>query len=117
MAKRDNSIDSSIYEVLKPLLERRGLNISKIVLFGSYAKQAETENSDIDLIIVSRDFRDKSVFERVELTTGIGRTLVKTFKKPFDLMFYSDLEWDRSRSIVVNAARSEGKELHGKATR
>jgi predicted nucleotidyltransferase len=65
MAKREDSIDSSIYEVLKPLLERRGLNISKIVLFGSYAKQTENKDSDIDLIIVSRDFRDKSVFERV----------------------------------------------------
>jgi predicted nucleotidyltransferase len=113
MVKKEGSIDSSIYEVIKPLLDRRGLNISKIVLFGSYARQTETDDSDIDLIIVSRDFRGKSVFERVELTTGIGRTLVKIFKKPFDLMFYSDIEWDRSRSIVINAAGNEGKVLHG----
>ena len=113
MAKKEDNIDSRIYEVLKPLMETKGLNISKIVLFGSYAKHSESENSDIDLIIVSRDFRDKSVFERVELTTGIGRTLVKTFKKPFDLMFYSDLEWESSPSILISAAWNEGRVLHG----
>jgi predicted nucleotidyltransferase len=113
MAKRGNNITLSINEVLKPLLEKRGIDVSKIVLFGSYAGQVENEGSDIDLIIVSRDFRDKSLFERIELTTGIGRTLVKTFKKPFDLLFYSDLEWDQSRSIVINAAKHKGKILHG----
>lgn len=113
MAKRDDSGNLNIYEVLKPLLEKKGLTDSKIILFGSYAKQTEKEDSDIDLIIVSRDFRNKSLFERVEQTTGIGRTLVKTFKRPFDLLFYSDLEWDRSHSIVIDAARNEGLVLHG----
>jgi hypothetical protein len=47
----------------------------------------------------------------VQLTTGIGRTLIKTFKKPFDLLFYSDLEWEQSCSPVIAAAKQEGKVL------
>ena len=105
-------LDQKIAGVLRPLLEQRGIAVDKIVIFGSYAKKSEKEDSDIDLIIVSKGFRNKSVFERIESVTGVGRTLVKTFKKPFDLMFYSDLEWDDSQSIVVNAAREEGKILH-----
>jgi predicted nucleotidyltransferase len=111
MAKKEDRIVSGIYNVIMPLLEQKGLQVAKIVLFGSYAKQCEDIDSDIDLIIVSQNFRNKSIFERVKLTTGIGRKLVKTFKKPFDLMFYSDLEWDHSRSVVIDAARNEGKEL------
>ena len=115
MAKGKRSLSIKIGEVVKNLLEQKGINPSKIVLFGSYAKNTETEGSDIDLIIVSRAFRDKSLFERVQLTTGIGRTLVKMFRKPFDLMFYSDVEWDQSRSLVIDAARQEGRVLHGKS--
>jgi predicted nucleotidyltransferase len=111
MAKKEDQLGSGIYKVLMPLLEQKGLQVARIVLFGSYAKQCEDKDSDIDLIIVSQNFRNKSIFERVKLTTGIGRKLVKTFKKPFDLMFYSDLEWNHSRSIVIDAARNEGKEL------
>jgi len=50
-------------------------------MFGSYARDTQREDSDIDIIIVSRDFRDKSIFERAELTTGIGRELVRKVKK------------------------------------
>jgi len=102
-----------IGEVLKTLLQQKGIDTSKVILFGSYAAQNENDNSDIDLIIVSTVFRDKSIFERVELTAGIGRNLVKTFKKPFDLLFYSDVEWEQSRSPVIAAAKQHGKILLG----
>lgn len=90
------------------MLKEKGINTDKIVVFGSFARGTEHKDSDIDLIIVSKTFRGKSVFERVELTTGIGRKLVKTFKKPFDLMFYSDLEWEDGGSVVIHAAKQEG---------
>ena len=111
MAQGKKSINIEIGEVLKKLLHQKGLCASKAVLFGSYATQTDTDESDIDLAIVSPLFRDKSIFERVELTTGIGRSLVKTFKKPFDLIFYSDIEWDELCSPVIDAAKREGQIL------
>ena len=113
MAQREDNLNVKINKELIQLLEERGINVDKIVIFGSYARGTEKVDSDIDLIIVSRNFRKKSIFERVELTTGIGRNLVKTFKKPFDLMFYSDLEWKDGRSTVIDAAKREGNILHG----
>jgi predicted nucleotidyltransferase len=113
MAQRENILNTRINKELKQLLEERGIDVDKIVIFGSYARGMEKMDSDIDLIIVSKAFRDKSIFERVELTTGIGRKLVKTFKKPFDLMFYSDLEWEHGRSTIIDAAKHEGNILHG----
>ena len=111
MAQKERSTNTEIGEVLKKLLLQKGLNRSKAVLFGSYATQTYTDESDIDLVIVSPLFRDKSIFERVELTSGIGRALVKTFKKPFDLMFYSDTEWEQSCSPVIDTAKKEGRIL------
>ena len=39
-----------------------GLNISKIILFGSYAKGKATKESDIDILIISNDFKGKDIF-------------------------------------------------------
>ncbi len=88
MAKKAETIKKKVGKILAELLKQRGISIYKIVIFGSYAKGTQRENSDIDIIVVSRDFRDKSIFERVELTKGIGRELVKRTKKPLDIMYY-----------------------------
>ena len=113
MAQKSGLINTQLNIELKQLLENRGINADKIVVFGSYGRGDKREDSDIDIIIVSRNFRNKSIFERVELTSGIGRKLVKTFKKPFDLMFYSDLEWEDGHSMVIHAAKKEGIVLQG----
>ncbi|HLP44737.1 MAG TPA: nucleotidyltransferase domain-containing protein [Candidatus Kapabacteria bacterium] len=108
MAQRNSRINIRLNKELRHLLKEKGINTDKIVVFGSTARGTQNKDSDIDLIIVSKTFREKSVFERIELTTGIGRKLVKTFKKPFDLMFYSDLEWEDGGSVVIHAAKQEG---------
>jgi len=104
---------SNISNILEGLLQRKGIDAQKIVIFGSYARGVQREDSDIDIIIVSRDFRDKSIFERAELTIGIGRELVKKIKKPFDLLFYSDDEWNGSRSLIINEAKENGEVIFG----
>jgi len=108
MAKKEDTLNTAINQTLIGLLEEKGISLFKIVIFGSYARARQREDSDIDIIVVSKDFRDKSLFERVRLTTGIGRQMVHRFKKPIDLLFYSDEEWERSNSLILNAARHEG---------
>ncbi len=100
-----------IPSILAPLLEKKGIHNSQIILYGSYAQRKQREGSDIDLIIVSRVFREKSIFERVDMATGIGRLLVKQFKKPFDLLFYSDTEWAQAQSPIIAAAKQKGMVL------
>ena len=104
---------SNISNILEGLLQRKGIDVQKIVIFGSYARSTQRKDSDIDVIIVSKDFRDKSIFERVELVTGIGRELVRKVKKPFDLLFYSDDEWNGNRSLIINEAKENGETIYG----
>ncbi|MCX6270623.1 MAG: nucleotidyltransferase domain-containing protein [Bacteroidetes bacterium] len=53
-------------------LQRSGLQLKKVILFGSYAKNTQNEDSDIDVALVADDF------------TGLGiidiRMFVKTLK-------------------------------------
>ena len=47
-----NSINKFIEEI------KKHYNITAIILFGSYAKGTENEDSDIDIAIISNDFND-----------------------------------------------------------
>ena len=58
MVKR--TIDSKIMESIKKYIEKisQYYKIEAIILFGSYAKGTEDEDSDIDIAIISNDFND-----------------------------------------------------------
>ena len=58
MVKR--TIDSRIMESIKKYIEKisQYYRIEAIILFGSYAKGTENEDSDIDIAIISSDFSD-----------------------------------------------------------
>ena len=61
---------SKIKKVIRFLEERlkeKNLNISKIILFGSQVEGRASAESDIDIVIVSEDFHDRDIFERVRL--------------------------------------------------
>lgn len=58
MVKR--TIDSQIMKSIKKYIEKisQFYKIEAIILFGSYAKGTENEDSDIDIAIISSDFND-----------------------------------------------------------
>ncbi len=58
MVKR--TIDGKIMESIKKYIEKisQYYKIEAIILFGSYAKGTENEDSDIDIAIISSDFSD-----------------------------------------------------------
>ncbi|MBI2252913.1 MAG: nucleotidyltransferase domain-containing protein, partial [Armatimonadetes bacterium] len=98
---------------LRKLLQEKGISVYKILIIGSFVKGILREDSDIDVIIVSKDFRNKSIFERVKLTTGIGSELVRMLKKPFDLIYYSDEEWEKENFLLINEAKKYGEVIYG----
>ncbi|WKZ19850.1 MAG: nucleotidyltransferase domain-containing protein [Candidatus Jettenia sp. CY-1] len=70
-------MDKRLYQIVanvKHALEVVGVHIAKIILFGSYAQGTTSEYSDIDIAIISNDFKDKNLLQRLEL---IGEALAK----------------------------------------
>lgn len=58
-----NSINKYIEEI------KKHYNITAIILFGSYAKGTENEDSDIDIAIISDDFED--IYDCMALLMGM----------------------------------------------
>lgn len=97
--------------ILQELLEEKKIIVNKIVLFGSYATGEANKDSDIDFIVVSKDLRNKDIFEKIKLMHGVSGMLVRRIKKPVDILYYSDIEWERGRSLMIHAAKQSGRVL------
>lgn len=103
---------SLINDTVSGVLDLSKVELNRIVLFGSYAKNEQTMDSDIDLIIVSKNFRNDTYFKRIDKVLNLNSTLVKTIKKPFDVLLYSDTEWNDSATMMIREAKKNGKTLY-----
>lgn len=104
-------IEKSCKKLLE-YLEQEKLPVNRLVLFGSYAKDKFDDDSDIDFIVVSKSFRNMAFMDRVDKTMHIDSKMVKEFLKPFDILYYSDLEWEAENSIPINEAKKYGRVLY-----
>jgi predicted nucleotidyltransferase len=73
-------------EILYKLKElKKELNIDKMAIFGSYARDEENSNSDIDLVIFSKN---KNYFKLIEIENYISKKL----NTKIDLGYYDSLK-------------------------
>ena len=72
-------IPDKIIEIVKKFIleaSKDNINISKAVLFGSFAKGTNHEYSDIDIAVVSEDFEGSSFYDNKKLTKAMLRTSI-----------------------------------------
>src|SRR5574344_2195917 len=74
---------------------------SSIILFGSYAKGLQTEDSDIDLCVITDE--EENVFE---IMSKIRLSLYGKIKKAFDILVYRSIDFSK-RSIKNKSFESE----------
>ena len=88
-------------EVLQTLKDqqqyiKKTYDVDKIGLFGSYAKNTQNENSDIDIYV---EFKHKS-FDNL---AGLWNYLENLYHKKIDLIY----KHKSSRSIILNRIQQE----------
>jgi predicted nucleotidyltransferase len=91
----ENSV-TEIIQYLKNSLFENGLSIDKIAVFGSYKKGNYTDQSDLDLIIITDDFSGKDIFERAEMTMDAEIKTLRKFMIPLDILKMTHEEYDDS---------------------
>jgi len=85
---------------LEQQLKKSGLHISKLILFGSQATGHSTADSDIDIVVLSDDFRDKDIFERAQLIKDAEMQTIKKFMVPFDIITMTPEEFESGSSLI-----------------
>ena len=93
----DKATIDEIIQYLKELLVKSGLDVNSIALFGSALSGEMHVDSDIDLIIISSDFRDKDIFERSQMTMKPEIATLKKYKVSMDILNLSPEEYADSK--------------------
>lgn len=108
MAKR--KVKAAV-EFLERCLREGGVTPSKIILFGSQAKGKATKESDIDVVIISEDFRNKDIFERAAMTKDAEIRTLRKFMISLDIVTLTPEE--NNASLIAAYAR-EAEVVHVK---
>ncbi len=99
--------------IIREYFKLNNLNLKKIVLFGSHSAGSSNKSSDIDLAVISPDFKSKSLFEKAKMTGDLDWELVKKTDLSFDILYYSDDEWNNANSLILFEVKKNGKIIFG----
>ena len=78
----------NIIEQYKGVLEGLGIQVKRVVLYGSFAKGTARKDSDIDLVVVSDDFQALNLRERLEVLVVASARI----KEPIEVRGYTSKE-------------------------
>lgn len=106
----DQSAALEAVRFLGERLRRNAVQVSRLVLFGSHATGQASEESDLDVLIVSEDFQDKNIFERSRLVGECERETIRRFQVPLDVIMMTPEEFESEDSLMAQVARSDGIE-------
>lgn len=93
---------SEIISFLLMNLKNDSVNVDRIILFGSNLNATATEESDLDIGIISRDFNNKDIFERSKLIFKAERMTIKQFMVPLDIVMLTPKELSSEASLIAS---------------
>lgn len=81
---------------------QNNVDVKKIYLFGSYADNTYTDDSDLDLCIVA----SLAGLRKIDILRKIRKAMIQDIDMPVDLLVYDDAEFNER---VVSMATMEHK--------
>jgi len=107
-------VDKKISKILKELksaLEHMGIKVNRMILFGSYSQGTYKEGSDIDVAVISDDFKGMNLLERLE---ALGLALAKAkITEPIEALGYTEEEFvaQGEGTFVGDEIKAKGIEI------
>ena len=94
MAKTRQAI-KKIVDQYRAVLEKFGIHAERVVLYGSFAQGKDRADSDIDLVVISQDFKGLNLRERLEI---LGKAAARVMK-PIEARGYTPQEMKKTSSL------------------
>lgn len=101
--KKENGVTGAVVSLIKKALLKSGAKIESCVIFGSIAQKREAEKSDIDLLIVLDNLKDKDKVENKldEISSAMAKDF-QTAISPFILSAPRLREKHAKNAAIVN---------------
>jgi len=90
---------------MKDRLQQTGLNVQKIIVFGSQANGKYNAENDINIIVISNDFANKNIFKRARLTKDAEIMTIRKFMIPLDIVTMTPEELADDKSLLSDYTR------------
>lgn len=87
-------------------LREKKVNVTKIILFGSQASRNASTESDVDIVVISKDFRKKDIFKRLALVKEAEIATIKKYMIPLDVIMMTPEEFASRTSLVSEYAKN-----------
>jgi len=105
-------MDTKLYQIIekyKDALSKSGIRSDRIILFGSHAFGKAEEYSDIDLVVISNDFKGMDLIERLEI---LGRTAARIME-PIEALGYTEEEFSSKGkgTFIGDEVKAKGIEI------
>ncbi len=113
MDRKKNIVKKVIREYLKCFPS--DIRVKGIFLFGSYATGKIRQDSDIDIIVISQDFKKMNFIKRLEMLSHFRQAEI-TRSFPMDIIGYTPEEFKEidKESVIMRQAKKEGKMIFEK---
>ncbi|MHC4445336.1 MAG: nucleotidyltransferase domain-containing protein [Planctomycetota bacterium] len=92
----------TVLREFKKALESIDIRVDSLILYGSHAVGTAREDSDIDVVVISSSFSDKSYWERINILT---EAIFKVFA-PIEASAFTPEEWKTDKSLIVDYAKN-----------
>ncbi len=98
----DKKAALEILSRFRKAIESQNVKVEKLILFGSYATGANREGSDIDVVVISKNFAGKDYWERTDI---LSQAIYDVFA-PIEAVALTPEEWEKGESAVVEYAKT-----------
>ena len=105
----DKNAALEILSRFRNAIESKNIKVSKLILYGSYATGANREGSDIDVVVISKDFAGRGYWERTDI---LAQAIYEVFE-PIEAVALTPEEWEKGESGIVQYAKS-GEVVYGR---
>jgi hypothetical protein len=82
-------------------------------LFGSYKYGIPSKDIDMDIAVISNDFKKKNIFELGPMTGNAVRATMRKFDIPIDLIKLTVDEYENETRMIASYVK-EGKVVYSK---
>lgn len=102
----ESSIKDILQELKDGLKKRYGSKLKSMMLFGSYARGDQRDDSDIDIAIILEDFSHACA--EIERTGDIVSSLSLKFDTLISLVPIKENDWHKRKTALISNIKRDG---------
>lgn len=86
--------------------KNQGIEISTVILFGSQSDGTASDESDVDIALISSSFQNLDSLQRRKRVKPALYRIIKRYKMPIDLILLTPEEYETESSIRMSFIRN-----------